>query len=76
MERRCEVTRTSCVKLAHTRTRGPCLIMSLFSRFVFFFQKAQKHFKWTKGAMNRLKSAKNDHFFTFVPGVNKKPFTL
>ena len=38
MERRCEVTRTSCVKLAHTRTRGPCLIMSLFSRCVFFFQ--------------------------------------
>ena len=38
MERRCEVTRTSCVKLVHTRTRGPCLIMSLFSRCVFFFQ--------------------------------------
>ena len=35
MESRCEVTRTSCVKLAHTRTRGHCLIMSLYFTFSF-----------------------------------------
>ena len=36
MESRCEVTRTSCVKLVHTPTRGHCtLIMSL--EYFFFF---------------------------------------
>ena len=38
MESRCEVTRTSCVKLVHTPTRGHCtLIMSLEYFFLSFY---------------------------------------